>query len=695
MLIGFSAENFKCYNDEINVSLIAENSARNCFYIGNVPIISHMAICGENSTGKSSLISVLTLISDIVQQGKIPDYAKGWYNRLNRSNRNRETTLELIVSMGSSTYSYGIKTCLNTGVIYREWINELSTNGTSLLLLGRDEDNAFSLARCDEFSKDDHQRFRLYTEDLSSKELLLTKLARVSFREESGLNLIKKFHAYISGFIINLDRKGSPLKIRISQDTNVTYELLSLLNSMGADVTNILLKNTSLPHCISKEELSALNEGSGILCRDGNDLSLIVRNENGETEISQLIMEHCINDASYRLSYADESSSNRKLIDLAVLFCNEDSSQNLLLVDDIDEGLSLSIMTGLFSYIDYEFTEKNQQIIFTARDSEDVYPVYCLEPQNIFHTCRDSEVGFTLNETHADNIDFDDRCNSQEYDLDNDSQIDLFFQDTEDEVQDNIETDPEAETVSSFSEEEVEDDYHSRASSLPYASPLDDREYEAWSEVGSDDYENTDKSAASAEDSENELSEPKEGRKNSGQKQPRRTAQKDKNSEGSKKNSKQGRKKREQHEAKVKNSEAKDLVENTDLTADTSAVSVPSEEKTGKEEDSFSQSEIVVEQQGSENSDAQSSEQENPEVQQSDSNEERKSRNSAAEKKTGRRGPRKNAKKQTDEVDENIQNDAVLTETDAVLSETKESETGTDQITANADGDNTVLENTD
>lgn len=675
MLIGFSAENFRCYNDEINVSLIAENSARNCFYIGSkVPIISHMAICGENSTGKTSLLSVLTLVRDIAKQGKIPEYAKGWYNRLYRSNRNRETTLEIVISIGSVTYSYGIRVCLNTGVIYREWINELSSNGSSLLLLGRDEDNAFSLARRDEFSKDDHLRFRLYTEDLSSKELMLTRLAGVSFREESGLRIIKKIHNYISNFIISLDRDGSPLKIKINQDMNVAYELLSLLNSLGADVTNILLKNSQLPSCISRDELSTLNEGAGILCRSNNDLQLIVRNDNGETEVSQLVMEHSLNGETLRLNYADESSSTRKLIDLAVLFCNSDSIQNVILVDDIDEGLSLSLMTGLFSYIDYEFTEKRQQIIFTTRDSEDVYPVYCLEAQNIFHACRDGKLGFTLNETHPDSAGYDDGGSFSEYEADfaesddseqssgDQSYVQLPESDT---ANDSIDSSDDEQQTSFKEEEEVEADYHSRASSLPHASPLEDKEFENWSESGSDDYVDAEHGISGNEPSANESDTDRgDASESADTRKPLRKNQKDRNGEG-RKNSKPGRKKKE-HQSSEEITSRSAVTQNDSSQEDSVQESGVHEEEfdllthhdeegeTGTEESQAGNSDPVPDAEGSQQDEKKGSRQ----------------NRSGNEKKTGKRGSRKNTRKQSSVVTL----DATETET--------ETETETDTETA-------------
>ncbi|MBQ8707670.1 MAG: hypothetical protein IJ523_06245 [Succinivibrionaceae bacterium] len=479
MLIGFSAENFRCYDGEINASLIAENNDRNCFYVGQVPVISHMAVCGKSSSGKTSLLSILTLISDIAAEGKIPGYASGWYNRLDRSNRSRDTTLEIIFSCDATVYSYGLKANLADGVIRREWINELASNGTSLLLMGRDEDNSFTLARSDAFSKDDHQRFRLYAEDLAPCQSLLHKLSGVSFREDSGLHLFRNLQKYLSSFVTRACGPGvaHSMKLWVNQD-NLIFDLHSMLSTFGSDISGIIVKSAPLPRSVDASDLARLEGSAGLVVREKGSLYLIGLSDSGETETSQLIFEHSFQNRKYRLSYADESSSSRRLVDLALLFISSPQQEDVILIDDIHQRLSAELLTNLFSYIDFDFAQKNRQVIFTTEDSEEVYPVYCLEAQNIFHAARDDRNGYVLLAAHPDGAGEDVAASdSQNFEYEDGSETDR-------------QSDSEFDGVG-FAEEEIPEDYRSSAADLCKAKPLDDNEAENWSENGSGDYHET------------------------------------------------------------------------------------------------------------------------------------------------------------------------------------------------------------
>ncbi len=505
MIIGFNANNFKCFSEDVNVSLIAEDQRTCKFFIGDVPVISHMAICGDNSTGKSSLLSIPKTLCDIVKLGKIPEYAKNWYCLLDRKNRVKDTSLEIIFTLNKVTYSYGIKVCLNTGKISQEWINELSTNGTSLLLVGRDENNIYTLARHDKFSKDDHSRFRLYTEDMTSSEVLITKLSQVSFREESGLNLIKDIQKYLANLVLSYTEDNEDIKVMASPDINVLHEMINTLNSFGADISNILSRNVLLPACITRDDLVGLTEGRYLMVKNNKNLYLITRNETGEIESSELTFEHWLNDSSYRLSYQDESKSSRKLIDFTLIFLSDESTGHLITIDDIEQGLSTDLLTNLFTNIEdfYNTHDNPKQIIFTTGDSDEVYPVYCLEAQNIFHTVRDPANGFTLTDAHPtndsypygydedteDNDDYQEMESDEEIlakeDIQEEDVVDFFYgKDNSENVPQELDEEQDENKVEDgeFFEEEIIEVHPSLASELPIPAPLADREYESWSD---------------------------------------------------------------------------------------------------------------------------------------------------------------------------------------------------------------------
>ncbi len=488
MLIGFSAENFKCFSEEISVSLIAEKQDRNCFSVGRVPVLSHIALCGGCGSGKTSLLDGLSLISSMVALGRLPENSRSWYCRSDKKNRTRDTVLELIFAREGMVYSYGVRACLSTGEIFEEWLNQLDDNGSYQLLAGRDRNRAASLARRDEFTRDDQQRFRMYAEDLPSDQLLLSRLMGLEFKEGSGLTLLKDIGLFLSTMTARLDCSADQdLKVKIStDDLGSVFSLAGLLSQ--TDLCRGTVRNhlPSLPCCVTAEEAADLVEGQGIVCIRHGRLILTARNDSGIPESSEILFTQ---PGGARLGFGDLSGGAAKLTRLAMFLSSTENQ--VLLVDDIDDHLGLDDLTGLYSAIENDSKKSGRQVVFTTRDSEQNTPVYSLAGQNVFHMVR-QDAHYFLMETRqqgGESSYLDDNfgplfsSQDREQPAGNTGEKDNARQSAQE-----SEFTSENASEKFLHEEDVAENYHSLAADLPQAAPLDDRESERWNDGSGDDF---------------------------------------------------------------------------------------------------------------------------------------------------------------------------------------------------------------
>lgn len=74
MLINFKVKGYKVFNNEIDLSFIANKKIKNKDYIINfneIEILKSAIIYGPNNTGKSTIIDALNLLKNIIKTGKI------------------------------------------------------------------------------------------------------------------------------------------------------------------------------------------------------------------------------------------------------------------------------------------------------------------------------------------------------------------------------------------------------------------------------------------------------------------------------------------------------------------------------------------------------------------------------------------------------------------------------------------------
>ena len=131
MLIQFRVENYKSFDTEQKLTMIAGSSRNNNDHVYDIKgynVLKTAAIFGSNASGKSNLIKAMAAVRNLLGFNiRIPPTD---YCRIKPSNEKKGTAFEFVFSIKDEKYIYGIEILLSSGFIQSEWLKCAKTGRT-------------------------------------------------------------------------------------------------------------------------------------------------------------------------------------------------------------------------------------------------------------------------------------------------------------------------------------------------------------------------------------------------------------------------------------------------------------------------------------------------------------------------------------------------------------------------------------
>ena len=389
MIISFSVENFKSFNDMQKFSMLAnhEITSHPTHSFGeDVAILRNAAIFGANGSGKTNLIDAMRLAQFIIIDG-IPNIAKKMFCRTFPENESRATKFEFELLKNNKFYAYGFNINLKKKKILSEWIYQLNPkNGSQKKLFERElSDSRVEYGECQELNVREQQSFETYKSDfgLNSDKLFLQGMNRDKTLENgSALIFFREVYQWFNDDLIIIYPEDSVSAIVKRYDYELDIQKINdLIRLFDTGINKVNWVEISLVDFKNKvtteyatDILNALedrfyenNRIESIIFNlpDGKDIFSLEKATEENVTIKTLEFKHYGSESVYEFS--EESDGTRRLFDLFEVFLQK-SENKVFIFDEIDRSLHTNLLIRFLELFIENLREQSKQLIFTTHD---------------------------------------------------------------------------------------------------------------------------------------------------------------------------------------------------------------------------------------------------------------------------------------------------------------------------------------
>jgi len=360
MLINFRVENFKSYKDLKEFSMEATKlknlKESNTFDINNISLLRSAVIYGANASGKSSLLSSMSNMKQIIKNSMNIETIKRYPKQtflLNTQTENSPNFFEIQFISDNTIYHYSF-TIYHKGKIESEWLKQkkITPRAKWVELFARKKQN-----------------IKIYTQfkegtDLEDKTredaLFLSVVAQ--FNGKISLEILKWFNQF--NVLSNLEsdefQYDSFSMLKKEKDKN---KIVSFIKSADIGISNIQIETKSFDDLsINKSSLKELPD--------------FVLEELKENEFNTIKTEHIqYNEDNsfkqFKLFDLDiESNGTQKLLALSAPIIKALDKGEILVIDELDNSLHTELLKAIVMLFNSEETNPNNaQLIFTTHDT--------------------------------------------------------------------------------------------------------------------------------------------------------------------------------------------------------------------------------------------------------------------------------------------------------------------------------------
>ena len=374
MLIQFRVENYKSFDDEQTLSMVAgatKNNSDHVYDAGGVKTLKTAVLFGSNASGKSNIVRAMAVAKNLVIFA-IP-IPKNDYCRITESNAKRGTSFEFTVSIGKSKYVYGFEILLSNGEIQSEWFYDVTKGGEETKIFERKKGNIISDLK---MNKQDEMYFKVYSEESKNAKTtpFLSILSRVPSNERSSLQSVHLMIRWLANSLRIVMAGGATGFNFTKRRDNLSKAVLPAYGTGVSDIVYEELDNNSNPippdviYNVARNlvnQMTAKGEPCGII--DGGNLGKfpIFIGKDGMPLVKKMMFDH----NGVLFDYYEESDGTNRLFDLAPLLDPTDDKELVYVIDELDRSLHPQITKKFVS--DFERLNPSclRQLIITSHES--------------------------------------------------------------------------------------------------------------------------------------------------------------------------------------------------------------------------------------------------------------------------------------------------------------------------------------
>lgn len=391
MFIRFSVENFKSFNDSVVWSALADSTvtehANKLKKVGDIELLTNIAIYGPNASGKTSLISAIKFLTSWLKSanGLTPAQAR-YYCRIKQENENKATRFIIQFSTQENIYTYDVSAVLSTSDVIHEKLFFKDANAVnSALLFERSRENGVILGNSlrDKLNDKDRAKWDVYQNDFNAEEsrLFLAYFANgKKLNDSEQLKHFSEAYAYMTRCIavicpddVYVD-EDAPYEIRRNE------EFVNFLSQFDTGIAELKfvdidkekdfrdITERARKYLIKELEKSYLKNKAGtkmaLRSRDG----LITLEFAGPDEIICKSIKTTHVGSSSLFDYKEESDGTRRLFELMGMLLSPNQDK-VYIVDEIDRSMHSQLTAAFIHRFNQINRKKNCQLFFTTHDT--------------------------------------------------------------------------------------------------------------------------------------------------------------------------------------------------------------------------------------------------------------------------------------------------------------------------------------
>jgi AAA15 family ATPase/GTPase len=390
MLIRFSVENFKSFNDRQELVMIPakrlQKNKEHVISLKKLSLLRSATIYGANASGKTNIIDAIRFAKFVITK-KIPIDANKMYCRVSPENKTKDSKFEFEIFKNNKYYAYGFSINLYQQIITTEWLYELVPNHPleNMLFERETKTKRMELGESVILDEIDDMRFKTYKLDFedNTKSLFIKEMNRnKKINKESQLTFFRDVFDWFDEDLVTIfpDQPFTDFEYFYGDGGNAKINEIIELFDTGISkvkiekITIVDLKN-KIPSNLADEIIDAFkkkleesrDDGKTMMSLRTNNAFYNIKGSKGEEPvITTIMLEH--GNAFSDFEFSEESDGTRRLFDLLdILISNE--KNKVYIIDELERSLHPKL-TYKFIELFFELLEANNtQLIFTTHES--------------------------------------------------------------------------------------------------------------------------------------------------------------------------------------------------------------------------------------------------------------------------------------------------------------------------------------
>lgn len=390
MLIRFSVENFKSFNDRQELVMIPakklKTNKEHVIALNKVSVLRNATIYGANASGKTNIIDAIRFAKHVITK-KIPMEASKMYCRVFSENQEKESKFEFEIFKNGKFYAYGFSLLMSDQIIKSEWLYELlPSKNTQTMLFERETDtNRLELGENLMLDEIDTMRFKTYKLDFEDNNtgLFIREMNRnKKMNKESKLTFFRDVFEWFDEDLVTIfpdqpitdfeyfygdggsDKINEIIELFDTGISKVKIEEISvadLKNKIPTKIADDILQSFK-----NKLEDSADNMKAMMSLRTNTAFYNIKGAKGEDPVITTIMLEH--GNAFSDFEFSEESDGTRRLFDLLdILISNE--KNKIYVIDELERSLHPKLTYKFLELFFEHLKENNTQLIFTTHES--------------------------------------------------------------------------------------------------------------------------------------------------------------------------------------------------------------------------------------------------------------------------------------------------------------------------------------
>ena len=387
MLVKISVENFKSFDDLIELTMISSSKIQehkdHRAKIKSTSLLKYGVVYGANASGKTNLVDFFGFFKECVRAG-IPLYAVDWFCKNKETNKQRPSVFEIQFTINSKFYAYGFSAILSERKMVEEWLYELNQDGSSHCLYSRKGADRPVLGTSVKPLSAEKKKFDVYAEDFegNASSLFLTEMNRgKKYTPKSKLLFFPEVFNWFRYHLVVILPSTPLMHFEYYYDDKSLQLINQIIKTLDTGISEVHIEEITieelektLPRSIFDDVVKTIHEKIResaephvqVTMRSEDSFFNISVEGEGEPVVSTIKMRH--GKSFYDFRFEDESDGTRRIFDLIDIMLNprEDA---VYVIDELQRSLHPKLTEHYLRQFMLLHKDKKKQLLFTTHEA--------------------------------------------------------------------------------------------------------------------------------------------------------------------------------------------------------------------------------------------------------------------------------------------------------------------------------------